>query len=648
MKTPGDGGDGGDGGDVVPISKKKKKKKRKRTAEPGSIGYTCTDADGDKISISNFKARLLVTFDWPDGSRTYRVCLKTSSGETEPLEIDGYLMATRTRLNSKIGGFGSPVIPSWFGNDVQLQVLRQHISAQVPHCPRATRVEHYGLTCINGDWIWAFGNIVIRGGEVAGPNQDGIFQFSDGVAVALADWCADHDGGVARAPTLDNELPEVMSQTFMLEAVQQFDSAWGDAGLLALGWAWALQYRAICIKLLRLFPYLYLHGASGGGKTSLAHVLGSLWYGPTETPEVDLPDRGTPTFGTFRGFERTMASEILVLLDEAGPTKMKNCSDMLKRMGTGTSARRARRNDRADTRVIVPRAGVMLTSNGRVDGEEAMMRRCVVLNLPKLRDQDKRRVSEIALQRLIGKGWRMSSYLLHHLGKLTGDEAPEDGWYVSPKMFIDAVRVRMKSLGDICGSDQIALSYAIAEVGLLQLLLVLGAIDSNLESTAHFNRDRRSRFSRFVEGLCQHEVSGRGETNLPGSFFNELDSHLTTGDAHKLQPHCWTRDISFGPDGAVVSGVVWLRVDKIGHVMKGRPGTGPTWMRQWSGLLDELAEVDYLTSKNVRVRPPSAGGVTKAAIRGMWGFAITDSSPSSLASISETLCNTSTNTESNY
>jgi hypothetical protein len=134
---------------------KKKKEKVKRLAPDGVPCYTLTDSDGDEIMVSNFRARLLVTFDWPDGSRTYRVVLQTVAGETPPLELDGWLMATRTRLNSKIGGFGSPAIPSWLGNDVQLSVLRQHISSQVPHCPRATRVEHYGLTKIEDDYIWA-------------------------------------------------------------------------------------------------------------------------------------------------------------------------------------------------------------------------------------------------------------------------------------------------------------------------------------------------------------------------------------------------------------------------------------------------------------------------------------------------------------
>jgi hypothetical protein len=643
-EPPGDG-DGGDG-KVVPIEKKKKKRE-KRTAPPGVPCYTFTDAEGDDVMVSNFRARLLVTFDWPDGSRTYRVNLVTAGGETSSIELDGWLMATRTRLNSKIGGFGSPVIPSWLGNDIQLSVLRQHLSAQVPHCPRATRVEHYGLTKIGTDYIWAFGNVAVRNGEVVGPNDDGIFQFSDGKAVSLAEWCSDHDGGVARAPTLDDELPEVMSSEFMTEAVQQFDGAWGDAGLLALGWAWALQFRAICMRELRLFPYLYLHGATGGGKTSLAHAIGSVWYGRTEIPEVDLPERGVPSMGTFRGFERTMASEILSLLDEAGPNKVKHCTDLLKRMATGTAARRARRNDRADTRVIVPRSGVMLTANGRVGGEEALLRRCVVLNLPRLKPESARE-SDLHRRRLVGKGWRMSSYLLHHIRKLTGGGDAAEEWYVSPKTFMDAVRGRVVDLGNLCGSDQIAVAYAIAEVGLTSLLLTLNAIDRNIDSTAHFNRDRLNRFSAFVVKLCQREVSGRGETSLPGSFFGELESSLVTGEAPRLQAHCWTRDVQRDVDGSVRSGVVWLRLEKIGHVMKGRPGTGQAWLRQWSGLLDELAEVDYLAKKDTRVRPPPSGGTVKPSVRGMWGFEVTDRSPDSLKSLAETLCDTQAQPDTDY
>lgn len=631
----GKGEDGG-GGEVVPI---KKKKKQKRLPPPGIPCYTFTDADGDEIMVSNFRARLLVTFDWPDGSRTYRVVLETSAGQTAPLELDGWLMATRTRVNTKIGAFGSPVIPRWLGNDIQLAVLAQHLSAQVPHCPRATRVEHYGLTCVNGEYIWAFGNVAIRSGEVVGPNHDGIFQFSDGQAVSLADWCSDQDGGVARAPTLDTELPEVMSAEFMIEAVQQFDGAWGDAGMLALGWAWSLQFRAICMRELRLFPYLYLHGATGGGKTTLAHAIGALWYGQTEVPEVDLPERGVPSMGTFRGFERTMASEILSLLDEASPSKVKNCVDLLKRMATGTSARRARRNDRADTRLIVPRSGVMLTANGRVEGEEALLRRCVVLNVPKLK-QDELEKSEPFRSRIVGKGWRMSSYLLHHLRKLTGDTKPEDDWYITPKLFIRAVRDRVQGLGEQCGSDQVALSYAIAEVGLRQLLLVLNAIDNNLDSTAHFNRERMAQFHRYVEALCQREVSGRGETSLPGSFFGALERALVTGDASKLQPHCWARDVKRDKDGGVMTAVVYIRIEMVGHVLQRMPGIGQAWIRQWGGLLDELSEVDYLVKKDGRVRPPPSGATTKTAVRGMWGFQVIDQSPKNLRSLAETLCET--------
>jgi hypothetical protein len=630
------GGKGGSGGKKPA---KKKKEKVKRLAPAGVPCYTFTDAEGDEIMVSNFRARLLVTFDWPDGSRSYRITLQTVSGETPPLELDGWLMATRTRLNTKIGGFGSPTIPSWLGNDVQLSVLRQHISAQVPHCPLATRVEHYGLTKIGDDYIWAFGNVAIRNGEVVGPNQDGVFHFSDGKAVSLAEWCSDHDGGVARAPTLDTELPEEMAREFMAEAAQQFDGAWGDAGLLALGWAWSLQYRSICMKEIRLFPYLYLHGATGGGKTSMAHAVSALWYGRTEIPEVDLPEKGVPTMGTFRGFERTMASEILSLLDEAGPNKVKHCTDLLKRMATGTAARRARRNDRADTRVIVPRSGVMLTANGRVGGEEALLRRCVVLQLPKLKPITARE-SDLHRRRLVGKGWRMSAYLLQHIRKITGKGNPGDDWYTPPKDFLDAVRARVKGLGDACGSDQIAVAYAIAEVGLMQLLLSLNAIGNSVDNTEHFSRKRLGKFHEYVVKLCKQEVSGRGETNLPGSFFGELENALVTGDAPKLQHHCWAKDVHRTADGEVEDAVVWIRIEKVGHVMKGRPGTGPAWLRQWHGLIDELTEVDYLTKKDTRVRPPASGGTVKNGVRGMWGFQVTPTSPRTLRSLAETLCDT--------
>jgi hypothetical protein len=617
---------------------KKKKEKVKRLATGDVPCYTVTDSDGDEIMVSNFRARLLVTFSWPDGSRTYRVVLQTATGETEPLELDGWLMATRTRLNSRIGAFSSPHIPSWLGNDIQLHVLRDHISAQIPHCPIATRVESFGLTKVQDDYIWAFGNVAIRRGEAVAPNDDGIFRFSDGAAVHLADWCADQDGGVARAPTPDAELPEIVAEEFMAEAITQFDGAWGDAGLIALGWSWALQYRAICMKKFRLFPYLYLHGGTGGGKTSLAHAIGSLWYGQTDVPEVDMPEKGVPSMGTFRGFERTMASEVVTLVDEAGPSKVKHCSDLLKRMATGTSARRARRNDRADTRTVIPRAGVMLTSNGKVDGEEAFLRRCVVLSIPKIRKKDGR-VSEKYRDRIVGKGWRMSAYLLHHLRKITGKTDAAHDRYIPPEHFVEGVRVRMKDLGDKCGNDQVAMAYAIAETGLYQLLMALGAIDKNPESKEHFNRKRMGRLSRYVETICTKEVSGRSETGLPGMFFASVDRSLTTGDASKLRQLCWVKDVDRGGEkDEITSAQVFLRVDHLGHALKKMPGINQQWLKQWGELLDELTEVDYLEQKNGRFRPPPSAGATKPAVRGVWCFSINGTSPESLTSLAETLC----------
>lgn len=266
-----------------------------------------------KTKITNFVIQLKNIYIQSDRREREVIFVREDGKRSRPTKVSSEVKVSLKSFKSLVA---NAVDASFYGVEADLALLwdfvYQGISEREVYLP--TTVGH--LREFNG---WLFRDCFIGDdGSVNTRDSDGIIWIggssSSGIKPMALTEDGDSNGDSANIPDLTTDLDRESRKDLERGFVQNFAKNLGDVGvaLIALAWAKSCAYSDRIFDVRRDFPFLFLWGRHGRGKTYVAKWLAGL-YGTA--------DSGYTTISGMQksvGFYRKLAyyASLPVIIDE--------------------------------------------------------------------------------------------------------------------------------------------------------------------------------------------------------------------------------------------------------------------------------------------------------------------------------------------
>ena len=207
--------------------------------------------------ISNFTLKIAATHETPDGMMR-AVLLRNKFGETSRISMltpeDMSTMTFKTFCFAQ-GNY------LWEGTQEDLNAIWRH---EFLHDDGKHIVEPGSVGWIED--MWLFGNVAIKDGKEMRPDESGIFwtEKKGYKPIPLSE-----DASVPYFSRQAPELPDILQKLS--------DTIGQEEAKLSLGWVFAVAYLEDVFKVYNCFPFLFLTGKKGSGKSHIADWLMSFW-----------------------------------------------------------------------------------------------------------------------------------------------------------------------------------------------------------------------------------------------------------------------------------------------------------------------------------------------------------------------------------
>jgi 5S rRNA maturation endonuclease (ribonuclease M5) len=256
------------------------------------VYWRITYKDGEPVytKISDFTINLLNVFVDEDGERLREIVIVNQDGHTSKrfvvkseakVSLKSFKVLLANQNDATFSGKESDLEGMW-------KLIYDQSQKSIVEIPRQVG-RHEGL----GGWI--FGNKYISdSGSVIDPDEDGIY------------WLQGHNIGIrpeslrvnsgkyenSDMPRTDTTMTVEEKDTFLKQVIEQLGTNRGDVGqaLILLSWTQACIYSNTIFSMNGGFPFLFLWGMHGKGKTTIARWMQDFYdmkdKGYTSIPQI--------------------------------------------------------------------------------------------------------------------------------------------------------------------------------------------------------------------------------------------------------------------------------------------------------------------------------------------------------------------------
>lgn len=267
------------------------------------------------VRLSNFTIQLRNIFLRGDGERTREIVIVRRDGaKSSPMLVTSEMKVSLKAFKEAVA---NAIDATFYGGEMDLMEMWDYVYAK--GCDRLVHIpsEIGHLQEDRGGWLFR-DCYVTANGSVISPDKEGVM-WVNGNSTGVKPMSVQLKRKANSSTTLD--IPGLMTglsseerRAFRVEFYKQFCRNIGDVGLAVamLAWSKANAFSHRIFSRYKFFPFLYIWGRHGKGKTSVTKWLLNL-YG--------MADAGATTIGQLgsgAGFSRMMAyfSSLPLLVDE--------------------------------------------------------------------------------------------------------------------------------------------------------------------------------------------------------------------------------------------------------------------------------------------------------------------------------------------
>lgn len=271
--------------------------------------------DGPQYTqISDFTLKMNNVYIYEDGKRKREVVIKRANGfSSKPFMVSSDVKVQVKSFRTLIADQADATFK---GSEKDLDGVWQLVEAQSTGSLVYMR-RHVGrIEDLRG---WLFRNVFISDtGAVTHPDNDGVFWPNGKAAGGIqAESLSQSNTGVealSDIPYLETSLTSDEKEKLLKEMIQVFADNRRDMGqaLTLLGWMYANVHSNLVFKLIKGFPFLFVWGIHGRGKTTVIQWLQDFW-GMSANGYTSVPQLYS---GVGLGRKAEYYSSLPILIDE--------------------------------------------------------------------------------------------------------------------------------------------------------------------------------------------------------------------------------------------------------------------------------------------------------------------------------------------
>lgn len=336
--------------------------------------------------ISNFKMKLLYALQDGSDNVPHLFSLTKVNGLVSLLEIKSKDLFNQNSFAAHVLGLGG------YNYNGQLNTLKNIVEMLYLECKQASYIASLGQS-IEGDFYAFYNGVLLVDGTYIQCNQYGIVEVKDSFFY-LASGTPQNIDNPAYS---DDRKFKLVSGSIGLEYfAEKMYCIYGIEGLIGLCFTIASIHRDIIFKEMNAFPFLFLYGPKGSGKSTYINFFMSIFGDP-------LPE--TTSTSTQKAIERKFAqtNNNIQYIKEFSPAFEEVIRDILKNAydGVGYSRAQTSQNNRTNTTVV--RTGLVIDGNYFPTTDDALFSRLIFLTWnPKVTTESKQLIQE--LQDALKKG----------------------------------------------------------------------------------------------------------------------------------------------------------------------------------------------------------------------------------------------------
>lgn len=377
-----------DGGTLDQLQEQKREMSVHIPIKEENGGYSRLIATKDDVvtkKLTNFVINLSKVYTYlEDFSRNREVIIAREDGfQSFPFELTSEQKTSTAAFKRVVAQYSDG---SFYGNDEDLIAIWDHVYAK-----QSVREVHIP-TCVGYQPEvdqWLFGNVMVGKQSCILADEDGII------------WPKDTDHGL-RIKTLTEDSAKTAGVPYLSlpddwgDSVVEFEydvlrnlamnrGSMGDA-LIMLAWIRANRYTPYLFmgKSMESFPFLYLYGDHGSGKSHLAKILSSF-YGDPEPRFVAMSN-----YGSGAGVMRKLGyySSMPFVFDDLRENMLSDQGTMrgfYNRVGKSLASMRSSGADRVREQLVL--SNFLLTGETYFK-DKALKSRCISLFITKTEEEN--------------------------------------------------------------------------------------------------------------------------------------------------------------------------------------------------------------------------------------------------------------------
>jgi DNA primase len=256
-------------GEAKQIILRKNSQKRHRSHVAKEFGHYVATRRRGKTEwteiISNFLIKIIATHETPEGIIREVVFVNEFGEHSTSFSLPPESMSGTDAFSTFCLGRGNFV---WRGSKEDLSTIWESEFLMMDEGRRISEPDHIGW--VERDKIWLFGNVAIRqdGTEIR-PDKNHIFWFEKkGIKPIPL-------GVTTGKTTISEGVPYLSLQSCHINEIKQrlSESIGANPASLCLGWVSAIPFLEEVFDLYGCFPFLFITGRRGSGKSTVAEWL---------------------------------------------------------------------------------------------------------------------------------------------------------------------------------------------------------------------------------------------------------------------------------------------------------------------------------------------------------------------------------------
>lgn len=310
-------------------------------------------------NLSNFVMRFIFHFD--DGSNNTRrlVKLQRNTGEVSIFELQD----EETALNKFKIVLRSKNC-SWFGSPMQLEKIYHYC---MDRCNSAAQISRIGWDAERK--FYALSDCIIKDGTVHKVDDFGVINIGD-ESYYLPAWSKYADTSMYA-----NERRSCYHSADInfAEYARLIYAAYGTKGAIGLLFLINCIFRDVLFSKTNFFPFLFIYGEPGSGKSSFINLLLRVWGDN---------DGGITCKSTIKSIARTASqrSNAMMFLKEYDNNISLDLENLLKSIYDGQGYSMAVKSNDDRTRNVVANSGIIIDGNALPTKSNALYDRNIILS----------------------------------------------------------------------------------------------------------------------------------------------------------------------------------------------------------------------------------------------------------------------------